>query len=141
MSRFVGLVDRAERLYESVVTSPQDWNEGRFAEWAEELAIDGTDLDRETLRHVRRIIRAATRLRTFWSTEDANRPDDHGDWRTRVDISLGARAWRPILELAMHKLEVSPSSELFEVVREQFGVVNSQKWMEGVTYEEWLADR
>lgn len=141
MSRFSGLVDRAERLYESVVTSAPDWNESRFAEWAEELAADGADLDRETLRHVRRIIRAATRLQAFWAVDDGSRPHDHGDWRTRVDISLGPRAWRPVLELAMHGLDVDPSPELFEVVRQQFAVVNSQRWMEGVGYEEWLAAR
>jgi hypothetical protein len=141
VSRFVGLVDRAEGLYESVVTSAHDWNESRFAEWADELAVDGADLDRDTLRFVRRIIRAAAKLQTFWAVDDTTRPDDHGDWRTRVDISLGARAWRPILELAMHGLEVDPSPELFEVVRQLFVVVNAQRWMDGVSYEDWLSGR
>jgi hypothetical protein len=138
VSRFVGLVDRAERLFEAVVTSPEEWGESRFGEWSEEIALDGEALDRETLRLVRRVLRAAARLRDFWSQHDASRPDDRGDWRTRVDISLGSRAWRPILELAGHGLDVDPTPELFEIYKERFAVVMSQRWMEGVGYDEWL---
>ena len=83
----------------------------------------------------------AGKLRTFWSDDAAPRPDDHGDWRARVDIALGARAWRPLLDLAMHGLETSPSPELYEVVKDRFAVVTSQRWMEGISYEEWLAER
>lgn len=135
------LIARAEQLYADVVLSPGDWNDQRFAEWAEEVASDGAVGDRDGVRLLRRVIRAAARLQAFWVVEDASRPDDHGDWRTRVDIALGARAWRPVLDLAMHALESHPSPELFEMVKERFPVVTSQRWMEGVGYEEWLAER
>lgn len=141
MSRYLGFVDSAERLYESVVTSPDDWIESRFAEWAEEIALDGAGLDREAQRQIRKIIRSASKLKVFWSENDKGRPEDHGDWRSRVDIALGARAWRPVLDLAMHGLDVEPSAELFEVVKDRFAVVTSQRWMEGIAYVEWLAGR
>lgn len=140
MSRIERLIERCDHLYESVVIDPSAWPDHRLAEWAEELFVDDPP-DRQTRKQIRAVIRAAGKLRTFWSDDAAPRPDDHGDWRARVDIALGARAWRPLLDLAMHGLETSPSPELYEVVKDRFAVVTSQRWMEGVGYEEWLAER
>ena len=141
MSGFVALVARLEGLYESVVTSPNEWSDQRFAEWSEELSTSSGALDREALRQIRRGIRAAIRLRAFWLVDDTSRPDDHGDWRTRVDMSQGSRAWRPVVDLAMHGLDVDPSEELFDIVKDRFSVLTSQRWMEGVDYEAWRATR
>ncbi len=141
MSRIERLVHRCDQLYESVVTEPSAWPDHRLAEWAEELFVDGEPPDRETRKQMRAVLRAAGKLRAFWSDDAAPRPEDHGDWRSRVDIALGARAWRPLLDLAMHGLETGPSPELFEIVKERFAVVTSQRWMDGVDYDEWLADR
>jgi hypothetical protein len=37
-------------------------------------------------------------------------------------------------------LKDTPSEELFVEVKERFAVVNSERWMDGVDYEDWLAD-
>lgn len=140
MSRIERLVQRCDQLYESVVNEPVAWPDHRLSEWAQESFIDDPP-DRQTRKQIRAVIRAAGKLRAFWSDDGAPRPDDHGDWRSRVDIALGARAWRPLLELAMHGLETNPSPELYEVVKDRFAVVTSQRWMEGIGYEEWLAER
>jgi hypothetical protein len=58
-----------------------------------------------------------------------------------VDIALGARAWRPTLELARLGLENAPSPELFAEVKKRFRVVYSERWMEDVDFATWLADR
>lgn len=141
MSRVGHVVDRCDALYASVVDDPAAWPDHRLAEWADDLFLDGEPPDKDTRRHVRAVIRAARKLRSFWSDGAQPRPDDHGDWQSRVDIALGPRAWRPVLDLAMHGLEVDPTPELFELVKDRFAVVTSQRWMDGVTYEEWLADR
>jgi hypothetical protein len=141
MSRIEHVVDRCDGLYASVVADPDAWPDHRLAEWAGELFIDGEPPDKETRKHLRAVIRVARKLRAFWSDDSQARPDDHGDWESKVDIALGSRAWRPVLDLAMHGLATSPSPELFESVKERFAVVTSQRWMEGVDYEEWLADR
>ena len=141
MSRFEHLVDRCDGLYEAVVADPAAWPDHRLAEWAEDLFIDGELPDKETRKQVRAVIRAARKLRAFWTDDTQARPDDHGDWESKVDIALGSRAWRPVLDLAMHGLETSPSPELFDFVKERFAVVTSQRWMDGVGYDEWLAAR
>lgn len=138
MTRFISLLERSEQLYEHVVMSPAAWPEARLAEWADDLLVDGEGLDRTTMQLVRWILRSAGRLQRFWLDDDPGRPDDHGDWRTRVDIAGGARAWRPVLDLAMHGLDQSPSVDMFLIVKELFAVVTSERWMEGVDYESWL---
>lgn len=138
MSRYDVLLARAEELYRDVVVSPEDWPPERVAEWADDAVADGEGFDRETAKLLRRVVRAAVRLGAFWGSGQEGLPDDHGDWRTRVDIAAGNRAWRPVLDLARHGLDVDPSPDLFASVKELFAVVTSQRWMEGVEYSEWL---
>jgi hypothetical protein len=122
-----------DRLYEAVVTEPDVWGPHTIADWAEELAATG--LTKEQARAVRRCLRAAERLRDFW-LGDRVAVAAH-DWRTRVDVALGARAWRPALELAQAGLDGDPSPELFAEVQERFRVVHSRPWLDGVDYETW----
>jgi hypothetical protein len=133
----LGLVRRVDDLYESVVTHPERWTDDSFGEWAAEVVI-GSVPSKATAREIRRCLRVAVRLRDFWMV-DEERPDDHGDWRTRIDLAMGPRAWRPSLAIAQIGLEEAPTEELFEEVRERFRVVNSNRWMEEVTFYEWLA--
>lgn len=135
MTGTLALLRAIDRLYASVVGDPQAWHEQAFADWAEDTTAAG--ISREQARSVRRAMRMAERLRDFWLAGEAAVAAD--DWRTRVDIALGARAWRPTLELAQYGLDVERSPELFEEVRTRFRVVNSEPWMDGVDYEEWLA--
>ena len=137
MSATLALLQAVDRLYEGVVTNPADWGPQAFADWAEEVAAAGVTKDQA--RAVRRCLRAAERLRNFWDNDQA--AVDADDWRTRVDVALGARAWRPALELAQAGLADHPSAELFAEVQRRFRVVHSKPWLDGVDYDEWRALR
>lgn len=137
MSATLALLRAVDRLYEEVVTDPQAWGPQAFADWGEEVASTGPT--REQVRAVRRCVRAAERLRDFWAGGGAAVAAH--DWRTRVDVALGARAWRPGLELAQVGLETEPSPELFDEVQQRFRVVHSRPWLDGVDYETWRASR
>ena len=126
-----------DNLYASVVTNPETWNDQAFGDWANEALLEATDLSRPALREIRRCVRAAQKLQAFWAGGEQV-VADHDDWRSRVDIALGPRAWRPTLDLARCGLAEAPCEELFEEVKARFAVVNSQRWMDGIRYEEWL---
>ena len=133
---FLSTLRSIESLYESVVTNPDDWGEQAFTDWANDTLVEASDLPREAIREVRRSLRSAQKLKAFWSSS-ASAVSDHDDWRSRVDIALGPKAWRPTLDLARVGLEDSPCEEIFAEVKARFAVVNSERWMEGVSFEEW----
>ncbi|MCP4306735.1 MAG: hypothetical protein GY788_18045 [bacterium] len=133
---FLSTLRSIDGLYESVVTDPENWGEQAFADWTNDTLVEAAELPRDAMREVRRALRSAQKLQVFWSSS-ASAVTDHDDWRSKVDIALGPKAWRPTLDLARHGLEHSPSEEIFEEVRERFSVVNSERWMEGVDFEEW----
>ena len=135
---YLSLIYAIEGLYASVVTNPHGWRDQAFADWANDTLIDVSELPKEAIRQVRRSLTAARKLAVFWST-GSSEVVDHDDWRSKVDIGLGAGAWRPTLELARIGLEEAPSEELFLEVKARFPVVNSERWMDGVGYDEWLA--
>ena len=133
----MSLLDEVDRLYEGCVTEPDRWSEQAFADWADGVA-QGYVADREVARSVRRCLTAGRRLATFWSQTEES--PDADDWRQRVDIALGSRAWRPQLELAMALLARSPDPETFDRVGELFAVVNHQPFLDGIGYDEWLQE-
>ncbi len=137
---YLSVLRAIDDLYESVVATPDSWNEQSFADWANEALTDASELPREATREVRRCLRAALKLQAFWATVE-HTVSDHDDWRSKVDIALGARAWRPALDLAQTGLNDAPCEELFLEVKERFPVVNSQRWMDGVDFEDWLVNR
>ena len=134
---YLSTLGALEGLYESVVNQPEQWGEQAFADWAGETLVDGAELSKEAMREVRRGLRAAQKLQSFWMASGSRVPD-HGDWESKVDIALGARAWRPLLDLARIGLAAAPDPELFEQVKTRFALVNTDRWMDGVDYEEWL---
>lgn len=136
---YIGLLGAIESLYESVVTDPESWGEQAFTGWVSEALIDAGTVSKDARREVRRSLRAAQKLRDFWTS--GSEVSDHDDWRSRVDIALGARAWRPLLDLARIGLEEAPDEELFEQVKERFAVVTSDRWMEGITFDQWRTSR
>lgn len=138
-SAFLSTLRAIEGLYASVVTDPDAWGEQAFADWANEALVGAEDLPRPAVREVKRGLRAAQKLQAFWSA-GTSAVSDHGDWQSRVDIALGPRAWRPLLDLARIGLDTAPTAEMFAEVKERFAVVNSERWMEGVTFEEWSAN-
>ena len=135
MSDVVILLTRLDQLYADVVATPDHWNDEAFADWTADLA--SIPIERSQVRLVRRCVRAAQKLARFW--READRPPP-ADWRSAVDVALGPPAWRPMLDLARLGLAEQPSEDLFEEVKRRFRVVHSNRWMEGVTYDEWLRD-
>jgi len=135
---YLGVLGAIEGLYQAVVTDPEVWGPQAFADWASETLVDAGELPKDAVKQIRRSLRAAEKLRSFWA-DGRSAVSDHDDWRTRVDIALGVRAWRPLLDLARIGLEDSPDPELYEQVKERFAVVTSDRWMEDVSFEQWRA--
>lgn len=133
---YLAVIYATESLYESVVTTPEAWNEQGFADWANDALVDAADLPREAVRQIRRCLRVAQKLQTFWATSPRT-VSDHDDWRSKVDIAMGPRAWRPLLDLARIGLDDAPTEELFLEVKDRFAVVNSERWMDGIDFESW----
>jgi len=134
---YLSLLSSIDRLYESVVSDPAAWGDQAFSDWANDTLIDAGSLPKEAVREVRRCLRAARKLQVFWSSATDTAVTAGDDWRTRVDVALGPRAWRPALDLARIGLERAPSPELFDQVKQRFPVVNLDRWMEGVDYATW----
>lgn len=132
------LVDEALSLYAGVVTDPAGWTDQTIADWSEGVATT-EGMDRLSGKYLRRIVTTATKLKRFWEA-DGRLSDVSIGWESRVDIAYGAKAWRPVLDLALHELGRSPDPSLFATVAELFRVVNNRPWLEGVGYEEWLKD-
>lgn len=138
MTDYLALVHSLGALYRDVVTAPAEWGEARIVSWAVDLFA--VPPDPNAARLVRRAMRVSHKLAVFWRDPPVDVPADAGDWRTRVDLAAGARAWRPVLELARLGLDESPSRELFEEVGRLFRLVHHQHWMDGASYEEWLRE-
>jgi hypothetical protein len=126
-------VAAVEFLYESVVTDPERWNEQMFADWSDTVSADGPVTKLEA-KYVRRALRIAQTLRSFW-LESRDR-DDLG-WESRVDLALGPKAWRPILDLAQVQLGNSHSEECFGDVARLFPLVNGEAFHDGISFDEW----
>jgi hypothetical protein len=133
----VALLRRLDGLYRSVVSSPESWSEDEFAGYATDMFGEGWRPSRSTAKHARAALRMAVKLRDFWAEPPPGVPSDAGDWRTRVDLAFGIRAWRPLLAIAQAGLDESPSADLYEETKRRFREVNGVSWMEGVSYEEW----
>ena len=124
----VGVVGSLERMYESAVMAPGDFDAAMIAEDIFEQVSE-----REVAKRVRRAMRVAVKLAGFWD----GRADDEPDWVRRVDQASGAPAWRPLLEVAQLGLDADPSPEVFELVKRLFPVVHYERWMDGMEFDEW----
>ncbi len=115
---------------------PDGWTEQSFTDWAADVALQ--PLGKTEAKAVRLVLRVASKLQQFW----LGHPQVSGDtpWQSRVDLAVGAKAWRPTLDIAMVGLLIRPDPELYEEVQVRFRLVNSQGWMDGVAYEDWLAE-
>ena len=131
----LAVLHAVDRLYESVVTTPEHWTEQSFVDWAGDVATMVTG--QEEQRSLRRVLRMAGKLQRFWS--DPNAPTATTDWRSRVDLAAGPQAWRPTLDLAQSGLEARPDPELYGEVQQRFRLVHSALWMDGVDFDTWLA--
>lgn len=129
----IWLLDEVDRLYDSVVSDPESWIEQRFIDWSDSISAGG-EIDRDIAKRLRRIITTARKLQTFWHGH-VDRPDLA--WRSKVDLALGPKAWRPVLDLAMFLLEAEPTEDLFDRAADLFRMVNNQPYLDGIDYEKW----
>ncbi len=126
-------VRAVEGLYEAVVTDPGQWNDQMFVDWVEAVASDGPP-SRAEAKYVRAAMRMAQRLRDFWLAS-VPRPDI--EWESKVDIALGPRAWRPVLDLAQIQLDELRTEESFAEVTRLFRLVNHEEFLDGIDFYEW----
>jgi hypothetical protein len=126
-------VAAVESLYEAVVTDPERWNEQMFVDWMDTIDTDGS-LTRAEAKFIRRALRVAETLRAFWF-EARDRPDL--GWESRVDLALGPKAWRPVLDLAESQLSTSRTEECFQDVVRLFPLVNGGGFLDGIDFDEW----
>lgn len=134
MTDHSAIVRTIDAMYEVAVTSPDTWSAEAAVEWVADAAGSPS---KDVAKQLRQAIRLSVKLAEFWRDPPATLPEDAGDWRTRVDLVLGARAWRPVLEVARAGLGEAPSEELYQEVKDRFRLVHNSFWMEGVTYDEW----
>ncbi len=129
------ILDDVDQLYEMSVVDPRSLNDQAISDWADSVAID-YGVDRVGAKYVRRCLNVSRKLAAFWSarTPTASDPDD---WRARVDLALGARAWRPQLELAQRLLENAPTEATYLRVAELFRLVNHEPFLDAMSFEAW----
>lgn len=133
-----GLLDAVDALYRGCSMEPGKWNEQAFVDWSEAVALE-TPIDKVLARHVRRCLMAGRRLAAFWVDRGSGGGPE--DWKARVDMALGVKAWRPQLDLAFELLSRFDDESTFERVSALFPVVNNMPYLDGVDYETWRQDR
>ena len=124
-----------DQLYELAVASPASVNDQMIQDWSEGVA-GGYELDRLGAKYVRRCVNISRKLAAFWLARDPV-GDEPAEWRSRVDLALGVRAWRPQLDLAQHLLETAPDELTYDKAAELFRIVNNEPFLDGMSYEEW----
>ena len=129
------ILDEVDQLYEAAVVSQSSLNDQMIQDWSDGVA-SGYDIDRLGAKYVRRCVNSARKLAAFWSVRDSDL-DDPTEWISRVDLSLGVRAWRPQLELAQHLLATKRDELTYDRVVELFRIVNNGPYLDGMSYEVW----
>jgi hypothetical protein len=122
-----------ESLYEAVVTDPAGWNDQMFVDWTDSVDADGS-LTKMEAKYVRRVLRIAQTLRRFWFEMQSQ---SDVSWESKVDLALGPKAWRPILDLAEIQMNNSRSEESFQDVSRLFRLVNSEDFLGGIDFDTW----
>lgn len=133
------LLEEVDELYEQAVMRPDGLTDQARADWTESVA-DGYATDKASARHLRRCVNASTKLATFWSDRTSHDPRSD-TWQSRVDVALGARAWRPQLELALHLLDVAPDEATFTATADLFRIVHNEPFLDGASFDEWTQAR
>ena len=129
-------VAAVDDLYRRSVETPEAIEDAALLDWLGEASeLLGPVVPKEDGRVLRRVVRSARKLASYWADREQTLPD----WRNGVDEALGARAWEAQLELIMNALHREPDSGLFAEAKSRFRAARFEEWMEGVEYEEWLA--
>jgi hypothetical protein len=124
-----------DELYRRAIEVPEAIDDPLLIEWMEQAgeAVRG---DREQIKVLRKAVRTARKLARYWGERESA---DLPDWRNGVDEALGGRGWQSQLDLVMNELAERPDSELFDVAKHLHRSVTFTEWMEGISYDEWLA--
>lgn len=125
-----------DQLYEAAVRSPTSLNDQMIQDWTEGV-VGNYEIDRLGVKYIRRCVTAAKKLSAFWAARDSA-IESPLEWRSRVDLALGVRAWRPQMELAQHLLIKDPDPAIYEKAAQLFRIVNNQPYLDGMTYEVWI---
>jgi len=133
------LLDEVDRLYEQSVIDPSSLTDQAITDWADSVAIDH-EVDRVGAKYVRRCLNVSRKLAAFWSARTRTKGDPD-DWRSRVDLALGVRAWRPQLDLAQHLLEDLPTEDTFLRVVGLFRLVHNEPFLDEMSFQEWFEAR
>lgn len=139
MSAGLALLASLDAIYERAVTDPDSCSDEALAEAAQEaLGSLPEPPSRQVARAFGSGVRRARRLRSYW---EGKQSFELSDWRMGVDEALGSHGWKPGFDLARIALEEDPGPELFEQARQRFRRVNFAPWLEGISYEDWVAGR
>ena len=126
-------------LWRIAIEEPDSIDDATLSEWlAEATAALDQPVAKEPAAVMRKAVRLARKLARYWQERDAS---SLPDWRNGVDEALGAFGWEPQLDLVRWALDASPDPMTFDEVKTRFRAVHFTPWMEGVSYEEWLAGR
>lgn len=134
----MSLLDEVDNLFRQAVTEPGSVNDQMLADWAEGVAGSYV-INRDGARLIRRCLNVAPKLASFWVHRETL-ADDPVEWRSRVDLAMGIRAWRPQLELAQFMLERLPDEETYDRAARLFRIVNNEEFLDGMPYNEWMTD-
>ena len=135
----VAVASLIDDLWRRAIEDSAAIDDGTLAEWLSEASGSlGAPVAKEAARVLRKAVRSARKLASYWGQRDAT---SLPDWRNGVDEALGAFGWEPQLDLVRWGLEESPDPVTFDEVKTRFRAVHFTPWMEGLSYEEWLAER
>jgi hypothetical protein len=130
-----------DALFERVAGDPASCGDELLSAWlGDTLGSLEPPVDKALAREVRKAARLAGRLARYWA-DPARAPRLPADWHQAVDAALGSTGWEPSLEVARLGLKQEPSPALFDEVACRWPQVHFARWMEGVTYQEWLTGR
>lgn len=122
-------------MMQRAVEDPSSIDDRALGEWMSEASsLLEKPIDKLLAREIRRGMRTVRKLAAYWSERD---PGTLVDWRNGVDEALGSRGFQPQLDFLRRSLELWPEPATFEEVKRLHRTVHFDRWMEGVTFEEW----
>lgn len=135
MNDALGVVGSLDAMMQRAVEDPSSIDDRALGEWMSEASsLLEKPIDKLLAREIRRGMRTVRKLAAYWSERD---PGTLVDWRNGVDEALGSRGFQPQLDFLRRSLELWPEPDTFEEVKRLHRTVHFDRWMEGVTFEEW----
>ena len=135
MNDVLGVAGSLDAMMQRAVEDPSSIDDRALGEWmGEASSLLEKPIDKLLAREIRRGMRTVRKLAAYWSQRGS---ETLVDWRNGVDEALGSRGFQPQLDFLRRSLELWPEPETFEEVKRLHRTVHFDRWMEGVTFEEW----